>query len=95
MALAQDRAPIGEVGKGGAVALTRGEPHWQIFRNCCRGRGSRSSISREVHFTGRIWKYSCRQRGIVNLILTGVTTDVCVHSTMREANDRGFECLAA
>ena len=32
-------------------------------------------------------------RGIKNLILCGVTTDVCVHSTMREANDNGFDCL--
>jgi nicotinamidase-related amidase len=32
-------------------------------------------------------------RGITNLFITGVTTEVCVQTTMREANDRGYECL--
>ncbi|MEV6345046.1 cysteine hydrolase [Actinoplanes sp. NPDC051851] len=31
--------------------------------------------------------------GITHLVVTGVTTEVCVHTTVREANDRGYECL--
>lgn len=34
-----------------------------------------------------------QERGITHLLLTGVTTEVCVQTTMREANDRGYECL--
>ena len=34
-----------------------------------------------------------RQAAVTHLILAGVTTEVCVQSTMREANDRGFACL--
>jgi nicotinamidase-related amidase len=34
-----------------------------------------------------------QNRGITQLIVTGVTTEVCVHTTVREANDRGYDCL--
>jgi nicotinamidase-related amidase len=34
-----------------------------------------------------------QNRGIQKLIVTGVTTEVCVNTTVREANDRGYDCL--
>jgi nicotinamidase-related amidase len=34
-----------------------------------------------------------QEYGITSLLIAGVTTEVCVHTTLREANDRGYECL--
>lgn len=36
-----------------------------------------------------------KEKGITQLVFAGVTTEVCVQTTMREANDRGYECLLA
>ncbi|KZT06531.1 Isochorismatase hydrolase [Laetiporus sulphureus 93-53] len=44
-------------------------------------------------FTYTDFELLLKVRGVQNLVLCGVTTDVCVSSTMREANDRGYDCL--
>lgn len=44
-------------------------------------------------FHGTTFGAELRSRGITSLIVAGVTTEVCVHTTVREANDRGYECL--
>jgi nicotinamidase-related amidase len=44
-------------------------------------------------FHGTTFGAELEARGITSLVVTGVTTEVCVHTTVREANDRGYECL--
>jgi nicotinamidase-related amidase len=43
-------------------------------------------------FCGTRLEQILRARGVVDLVLAGITADVCVHTTLREATDRWFSC---
>lgn len=86
---------IGDHGPMGRI-LIDGEPGAQIIDELVPLANETviSKPGKGAFYNTRL-HYELESRDIKQLIIAGVTTEVCVQSTMREANDRGFDCLVA
>lgn len=84
---------IGDNGPMGRI-LVLGEPGNEIVRELSPQSGE---LVIDKPGKGAFYATNLQERltklGITHLIFTGVTTEVCVQTSMREANDRGYECL--
>jgi biuret amidohydrolase len=93
--IARGNAPlkIGETGSMGRL-LVRGEPGNQIV-DALKPVAGEVVIDKpgKGMFFGTDIQSILDNKGVTHLLFTGVTTEVCVQTSMREANDRGYECL--
>ncbi|MEL6577030.1 MAG: isochorismatase family cysteine hydrolase [Pseudomonadota bacterium] len=84
---------VGQAGPLGRV-LVRGEPGFEIVPDLAPEPGD-IIVDKTANgaFTGTDFDAVLRAAGIRALAFTGVTIDVCVHTTLREANDRGYQSV--
>ncbi|TYC64101.1 cysteine hydrolase [Stappia sp. BW2] len=84
---------IGDTGPMGRI-LIRGEPGAEIISDCAPVAGETviDKPGKGAFYATELGKI-LEGFGVKHLVFAGVTTEVCVQTTMREANDRGYECL--